>query len=85
MTSLSLVSSGTVWQIKDLADVAHSKVLIHFYPETNPDTSIGESVFTAIAIKYTLDGSTLTHEKRCMVLVKQVGLASWAQGPITNW
>jgi hypothetical protein len=85
MTTPSLVLSGAAWQIKDLVDVTHSKVLIQLYPETTPDTSIGERAFTAIAIKYTLDGSTLTHGKRLVVFAKQMGLVSWAKGPINDW
>ena len=84
MANPSSVSSGAMWQIKDLVDVTHNKVVLQLYPETSSDTPIGERAFTAIANKSALDGSTLTHEQRLVVFAKQVGLASWAKGPITN-
>ena len=85
MANPSSVSSGAAWQIKDLVDVTYNKVVLQLYPETSSDTPIGERAFAAMANKSALDGSTLTHEQRLVVFAKQVGLASWAQGPITDW
>ena len=63
----------------------HNKVVVQLYPKTSLDTPIRERAFAAMANKSALDGSTLTHKQRLVVFVKQVGLASWVQGPITNW
>jgi hypothetical protein len=38
-----------------------------------------------MANKSALDVSNITHEQRLVVFAKQVGLASWAQSPITDW
>ena len=65
--------------------MTHNKVELRLYPETNSDTPIGERVFAAMANKSALDGSMLNHKQRLVVFAKQVGLASWAQAPITNW
>ena len=83
-TPLSVIL-GAAWQIKDLVDVTHNKVVLQLYPETSSDTPIGERAFAAMANKSALDGSILSHEQRLVFFFKQVGLASWAQGPITNW
>ena len=66
MANPSAVSSGAGWQIKDLVDVTHNKVVLQLYPETSSDTPIGERAFAAMANKSVLDGSTLTHEQRFM-------------------
>ena len=84
MTTPLPVSSGAAWQIKDLVGVTHNKVMVQLYPETSSDTPIRERAFAAMANKSALDGSTLTHKQRLVVFVKQVGLASWVQGPIIN-
>ena len=76
MTTLLLVLSGAAWQIKDMVNVTHDKVVIQLYPETNLDTPIGQRAFSAMANKSALDGFTLTHKKRRVVFAKQVGLVS---------
>ena len=70
------VSPCIVWQIKDLVNVTHNKVVLQLYPETSSDTLIGEHVFATMANKSALDGSTLIHEQRLVIVAKQVGLAS---------
>ena len=72
MTAPSLVSSGAAWQVKDLVDVTHNKVVVQLYPEMSSDTPIGVRAFATMANKSALDGSTLIHEQRLVVFSKQM-------------
>ena len=83
-TSLS-ASSATAWQIKDFIEVTHHKITISLYPVTSAITPIGERAFAAMANKSSLDTSMLTPEQLLIVFAKQVDLASWDQGEITDW